>query len=294
MTVRRQRDMSGETSAGNAASGPGGVSSAVSVLRYVWNHPANRSTRSASMLRAVRFQARGRILHKRTVVPLGDRSKLWAELHWTASSRAAYSNPPDLEMLVWKQCLGPDDLFVDIGANVGIYSILGAERGARVIAVEPDPDTAQRLRANAELNGYSIEVMECAVAEQRGTELFTVGLDCLNHFVDPGSAATREVPVRTLDDIVGDRRVRGVKIDVEGAELRVLEGARRALGERRIDLLQIEWTKHPPGGLHQVTPQAEYLASLGYSLFRDDGHGVLEPLISQRHDRDVFARPVYL
>jgi FkbM family methyltransferase len=272
-------------------SGGAGLGSAVSVLNYVWTHPANQSAKTASIVRAVRFQARGRVLRKRTVVPLGDRSRLWAELHWTASSRAAYSNPPDLEMLVWKHRLGPDDLFVDIGANVGIYSILGAERGACVIAVEPDPETARRLRANAELNSYRIEILECAVADRGGTELFTVGLDCLNHFADPGSSATREVPVRTLDDIVGDRRVCGVKIDVEGAELRVLEGARCALSEQRIDLLQVEWTKHPPGGFHGSTPVGKYLASVGYALFRDNGAGALEPLTSQKHDRDVFAQP---
>jgi len=237
----------------------------------------------------VRFQARGRILRKKTAVPIGDRSKLWAELHWTASSRAAYSNPPDIEMLVWKRWLTPGDLFVDVGANIGIYSILAAERGARVIAVEPDPDTAARLQSNADLNGYSIEVLECALAEHLSRESFTVGLDCLNHLADPGPSGVRQVEVRTLDDIIGESRVRGVKIDVEGAELRVLQGAERALGEHRIDLLQIEWPQQVPGGYHARTPVAEHLARFGYSLWKDDGAGSLESLTTPEHHRDVFA-----
>jgi FkbM family methyltransferase len=268
----------------------GNARSTISVLRYVWTHPANRSTRVASVIRSVRFQARGRILRKRTAVPIGDRSKLWAELHWTASSRAAYSNPPDVEMLVWKRWLRPGDLFVDVGANVGIYSIFAAERDARVIAVEPDPDTAARLQSNADLNRYSIEVLECALAERLSTESFTVGLDCLNHFADLGSPGVRQVAVRTLDDIIGQDQVRGVKIDVEGSELRVLQGAELALRERRIDLLQIEWPQQVPGGLHVATPVARYLAGFGYTLWKDDGEGSLEPLTTQEQQRDVFAR----
>lgn len=274
----------------NPASG-GGLRSVISVLRYVWNHPANKSVRTTSILRSVRFQLRGRILHKRTIVPIGERSKLWAELHWTASSRAAYSNPPDLEMLVWKHWIRPGDLFLDIGANVGIYSIFMAERGARVIAIEPDPTTAERLRRNAQLNKYEIEVLDCAVAESNSKESFTIGLDCLNHLAPHESGATREVMVRTMDEIIGERRVRGVKIDVEGAELRVLRGSERALREHRIDLLQIEWPEAPPGGRHEAIPLAQYLTSLGYSLWRDDATGGLEPLTSQWQHRDAFARP---
>jgi FkbM family methyltransferase len=266
------------------------ASSSVSVLRYVWSHPANRSSRMASVVRSVRFQARGRILKKRTEVPIGDRSKLWAELHWTASSRAAYSNPPDLEMLVWKRWLRPGDLFIDVGANVGIYSVFAAERGARVVAVEPDPETASRLRQNAALNGYPIEILECALGERVSRESFTVGLDCLNHFADAGTPSVRQVEVQILDDIIGGRRARGVKIDVEGAELRVLQGAERALADGRIDLLQVEWPQQVPGGDHAALPVARYLSRFGYSLWRDDGAGSLEPLTGRSVFRDVFAR----
>jgi Methyltransferase FkbM domain len=80
-----------------------------------------------------------------------------------------------------------------------------------------------------------------------------------------------------------------VKIDVEGAELRVMQGAELALRDNRIDILQIEWPQRVPGGRHDATSVGQYLGSLGYSLWKDDGEGSLEPLTTQDHHRDVFA-----
>ena len=61
---------------------------------------------------------------------LGERSWLWVDLHRTAASKALYANPPDVpEMLVWRRALRDGGLFVDVGANVGTYTIWAAEQG---------------------------------------------------------------------------------------------------------------------------------------------------------------------
>jgi FkbM family methyltransferase len=263
----------------------------VDVPVYIWRHPANEGKRLRHLARGVRFQLRGRVLHERTIVPIGTSSKMWAELHRTASSRAAYANPPDIEMRVWQRILEPGDLFLDIGANVGIYSLVAAERGAQVIAAEPDPGTCERLLENAALNGYPIEVHCTAVAGAPGRARLTVGLDCVNRLVADDLAESQDVAVVTLDELIGDRRAAGVKVDVEGAEQLVLDGGARALAERRIDLLQLEWTSAPQGPHHPRAPIVDLLDRHGYAMWRDDGHGGLVPLTSWEWRRDVFAKP---
>lgn len=231
------------------------------------------------------------------MVPIGERSWVWAHRDFSSSMRAAYANPPDWpEMLVWKNRLGPGDLFVDIGANIGLYTIWAAELGAKVIAVEPDPGAAGMLRENLSSNGYGAVIIEAAVADRNGLAKLTGELDVQNHLVLGPSTyedGCRDVRVLTLDDIIGDRCVAGVKIDVEGAEALVLKGGMRALSEGRIRCLQLEWNDRSIVLLRESRSSIIALLQLvGYDLYRPDSDGVLvrvdEPSMG---DPDVFALP---
>lgn len=133
--------------------------------------------------------------------------------------------------------LGPGDTFVDVGANIGYYSVLAAMRvapGGTVIAIEPVHSTAEALRRNVRANGLSgVRVVEVAVGP--------VGLERAAVFLDPrhlGRATLRgaqepeahDVRVQTLDEVCGDLdRITLIKIDVEGGELGALKGAERIL-----------------------------------------------------------------
>jgi FkbM family methyltransferase len=266
------------------------------VIRFVWTHPSNRSRRLRRLMRAIVFQVGARLLRSRSmVVPFGERSRLRALLHVYSSTKALYANPPDWpEMLVWKRYLRPGDLFVDVGANVGVYSVWAADLGARVIAVEPNADAAERLRENAELNGYEIRVAPVALSDAPGFIRFTTGLDMSNHVVDALEApGTELVPASTLDALLGDATAAGVKIDVEGAESLVLRGATRALGDHRIKLLQLEWndcSRRLLGEGRDAT--ARLLQRHGYQLCVPDGLGFLTPVDIPEEGADVFARPI--
>jgi FkbM family methyltransferase len=100
--------------------------------------------------------------------------------------------------------LRPGDLFVDVGANVGFYSILAAAAsGANCLAFEPGPDAFDWLCGNIGLNGVSarVEVRREALGRQAGQVAFTVGQDTVNHVVlaQNPSKKTQIVPVTTLD-----------------------------------------------------------------------------------------------
>lgn len=247
---------------------------ALRTLTFVWNHPANRSRRLLSITRAVAFQVRSRLSAAPVKAPLGYRSHLLVYRHSAGASKVVYANPPDWpEMQTWARLLGVGDVFVDVGANAGLYSVWAAELGAKPIAVEPDPDNKARIVENFRLNHVNGEVHECALGSEPGSGLFSVGLDTLNHVVTSteATAATREVRIATLDGLLRGRSVRGVKIDVEGFERLVVEGAFSALAEGRIDVLQLEWNDTSLEALGEGRePVAAILIGCGYTLCRPD------------------------
>jgi FkbM family methyltransferase len=251
-----------------------GIREADTVVRFIWSHPANRRRRLLSLVRAARFQIRGRVLHARTQARLGSHSRIWAELHRTAASKAVYANPPDYpEMLVWAAALKPGSLFVDIGANVGTYTIWAGDLGAKVIAAEPAADAYELLCENVALNGYAVETIPAAIGATSGTARFTVGRDCVNRLDAAGQV---EVNVLTVDELLDGRVACGMKIDVEGYEIEVLRGAQEALAHGNVRLIQIEWNRSSETTVSSDRkPIADLLAQFGYGLYRPDGRGRL-------------------
>jgi FkbM family methyltransferase len=263
------------------------------VVRSIWQHPSNRGQRVRRLLLTARFQFAGRFLAKPTVVRYGRSTRMTCILDGTSSRNAVYFAVPDWpEMLVWRAALRPGSLFVDAGANVGLYTLWAADCGATVEAVEPGPDTARQLRANLALNDCRAAVHEFLLADREGEAYLTGG--------DPNRRALSASPtpdatpalMRTLESLVGDRVVDGLKVDVEGAERLVVEGGERLFAERRVRLAQFEWNSQSLSLLEEDRrPLADLLVRHGYELLRPDGSGVLRPLVDLGFGRDVFARP---
>jgi FkbM family methyltransferase len=139
--------------------------------------------------------------------------------------------------------------FFDIGANVGFITLLAARLvgpTGRVVAFEPVPANAAAVRENLALNGIDwVEVHETAVARSAGRASLIVSdvsafsrLASIN--VPTGARESIEVAVNSIDEFVanGARTAPDVvKIDVEGAELEVIEGMRETLAEHHPVLL---------------------------------------------------------
>jgi FkbM family methyltransferase len=261
------------------------------VVKHVWAHPSNSGQRGRALLRAVTYQARARLLRRRSLARLGERSLLWVDLHRTSAAAALYANPPDPnEMLAWRSALRDGGLFIDVGANIGTYTLWAAELGAEVIAVEPAADTYALLLENIALNGYDrVTAVHAAAGDHCGTARFTAGLDAGNSLAADGAVVTELV---TVDSLIGSRHVAGLKVDVEGFEITVLRGAARAFAERRIGLVQLEWNhlSWPAVGTDR-RPVAEFLDGFGYRLYRPDPTGRLVPTASPGYGADVFASP---
>jgi FkbM family methyltransferase len=148
-----------------------------------------------------------------------------------------------VEMSFLLHLLRPNDLFLDVGANIGSYTILAASVcKARAIAFEPDPDAARVLRRNIAINHLSslADVREAALGGVHGQIAFTLGLDTMNRVAGPGDQSVQVVPIRRLDDISDAEAPTLIKMDVEGFEEQVLSGASRVLGSPSLLAVQSE------------------------------------------------------
>lgn len=132
--------------------------------------------------------------------------------------------------------LRPDDVLFDIGANIGLVALHAARRCRTVTAFEPDPAFRIRLERNLQLNpGLSVDVLPFAIGDSEGSaSLFTDGAEgnspSLVH--QRGEKDAVEVRVQTLDTLVASGALRTptvLKLDIEGAEVLALRGAKQLL-----------------------------------------------------------------
>lgn len=160
-------------------------------------------------------------------------SKLVVRIGMTGATGNIYCGLHEFEDMAFVlHTLRPSDLFLDVGANVGSYTVLASKVcGSSTISIEPDPGTANALRRNIQINAIDelVEVVEAALGAVEGRVEFTRGLDTVNHVAGPGDTDVREVQLLTLDAVVGSRRPTLLKLDVEGFEASVVAGGSRTL-----------------------------------------------------------------
>lgn len=253
-------------------------------------HPSRRGQRWQAAVAAARYVLWTVVLRRPSRVRVGEASVIIGRPGEFNPLHAVVRNPPNPEMLVWRERLSAGDLFVDVGANIGLYTVYACERGAEVVAVEPDPTNVGRIRENLAANGARAEVVAKAVDRTEGTVVMTEDLNERNHLLTDGSSG-RSVEATTLDALLAGRTAM-VKIDVEGAEQAVLEGAEQSLRERRISLMQLEWGLDEQSTIHDRSPLLELLQRHGYALYENDRTGALHPLGDRMPTTlNVFAMP---
>lgn len=188
---------------------------------------------------------------------------------------AGYEPATMAAILAQLEAAGPGFRFVDVGANIGLYSLLAAAmfEPEEVIAFEPTPDIATVARQLVAANGLSIDLQEAAISDRAGTAALHLAnlTDVSNSLVEGFKASDESVDIPTLrlDDVAStwDRRPTIVKIDVEGHEAAALAGGRATI-ERLRPTLFVEVLNRKAGRLAQEI--AERVDGLGYSCYRLD------------------------
>jgi FkbM family methyltransferase len=208
------------------------------------------------------------------VVPYVDDTRIRVAVRNREARAYAYLALVEVEDMGFVlHAVGADDLFVDVGAYIGGYTLIAAGAcGARAIAVEPDPDNRRDLQHNLELNQLTsrVDVVASAVGDARPTVAMTPNAGSTARVLERAGDASFEVEMITLDDVVGDRLPSFLKIDVEGFESRVLAGGRRTLSAPT--LLAVVMELNASGGAYRETDASVHEAMLrfGFHSYRYD------------------------
>ena len=189
----------------------------------------------SAVKRWVNWQIGSRFAPGPVVVNFVNNTKLLVAPGMTGATGNIYAGLHEFnDMAFALHLLRPGDLFIDVGANVGTYTMLAAAVGAKTISLEPIEAAFDHLMLNVRLNDVSdsVNARRIGVGSCAGIRRFTSGLDTVNHVVaaneEPGTAVC-EVEVDTLDNIVAGSSPTLLKIDVEGSETEVLMGAEKVL-----------------------------------------------------------------
>ncbi len=190
--------------------------------------------------------------------------------------------------------LRPGEHFVDVGANIGSYTVLAAGAAkARVTAIEPVPATFSNLERNVSLNGLAstVKCWPIGLADVPGKLRFSSGLDTVNHvLLDSDHTPCVEVPVMRLDDIIGDEVPVLVKIDVEGYELPVLKGAAKTLSSPT--LLAVILETNGSGAPYGVADHelVQHMRERGFACYTYDPFARKLDAVSATPNNTVFVR----
>ena len=177
--------------------------------------------------------------------------------------------------------------FVDVGASVGVYTLLASRvvgASGKVVAIEPAPATARALKATVSANGLGsvVSVKEVAAGAEQGLGTLTLGQNSSHGTLLPseGSGGTVVAPIVALDDVLADTIPDMIKIDVEGWEPNVIEGLKGTLrGNPNVILIMDFEPAHIRRTGLSAAAWVDRLVGAGLKIFEiDERNGELAPL----------------
>ena len=217
------------------------------LLRFICDQPLNRRRKVGALLDFARWQIRSRLVNKPMTYRWINNARVLVRRGETGFTFNIYCGLQDFsEMSYLLHVLRDDDLFADVGANIGSYTLLAsAVRHSRTICFEPVPETYSRLLQNLRLNdlGERVVAHNLGVGEKPGTLRFSTNQNCGNHVLrDDEKEEALTVKVVTLDEMTADSCPNVLKLDVEGFELPVLRGASGILQNPELHSIILELT----------------------------------------------------
>jgi FkbM family methyltransferase len=179
-----------------------------------------------------------------------------------------------------RHAVRPGDTVIDVGAHIGLYTVAFARwvgPGGRVIAIEPDAENFNALQQHLALNRVRdrVRTVAAVACAKTGSVAFVPTHSSESRVARPNEDDPRAVQTRgvTLDDLAGARGADVVKIDVEGYEREVLEGATELLRDpqRRPRVIAVELHAFAWPDANTLAAIHELLAKAGYAACGLDG-----------------------
>ena len=245
-------------------------------LYKILNHPSNRDHKLKTLTRLFWWKLNQLFFHFPSVVDLTEGIKCICYPCSSFGSLVVYTKLPEYaEMNFLLDVLKSGDTFVDVGANIGAYSLLAASKikSGKIYAFEPSVQVLSCLEENIRLNNLAnIFVIDKVVSDVNGYEPFIFGKHCETDHISTNKASrvAKLLPSITLDNFFDNQKITKLdllKIDVEGAELKVLRGLRRHLENGKVKLILFEVNNRSRDFGSTALDLIAYLKSFNYSVY---------------------------
>ena len=247
------------------------------IFRSILNCPSNKGQRLKRIFLFFGWQFYKRIIGKPLVYHLDNSMRYLAYPHSTGASYPFYFAIYDYPNIVFLRThLSGRGSIIDIGANIGLYTLSLVDCFQNAVLIEPDHRACRMLRENLVLNqlDHRCSVIEAAAGDVDADVLLDKIGDAspINKVSINGTIPVRQ---RSIDSLLKEQAqdrflpIEFVKIDVEGYELMVLRGMRDLLtGKNPPKIIQFERLKCTP-----LAPIREFFAELNWAVFAIDHHG---------------------
>jgi len=238
------------------------------IVKFLLLHPLSKN-RFAVLKKFIAWQISNRLVNEKRLFDWIDDARLLSGKGETGLTGSYYVGLHEYEEMGFLlHYLKPDNVFVDVGANAGVYTVLASKvMGCKSVSFEPIPDTFQRMVDQIHLNQISHEVnaFNKGVGSKTQTLSFTTENDSTNKVsLDIEVESTIEVEVTSLDLVLCDGSSYVLKIDVEGFEMEVLKGAEKLLVSGRVEAIIIELNNSGAMFGYKDEEISDLLMSYGY------------------------------
>jgi FkbM family methyltransferase len=262
-------------------------------LSYIWSHPNCKSQRIPSISRFIGWQFYKRLTHRTVELQLLSNVKMRCQPDSRSAASVLYCGLYDYdEMNFLLRYLRDEDSFLDIGANVGVYTLLAASkiRSGWIYSFEALPKNYQRLQENLKLNELEqVQTYAFAISNSIGS----IDLSLSDGDSTPSIIKSEEdrnvttVSSNTLDNLLDNcpLKLTLAKMDIEGAELLALKGATSLLEKKcpQVWIMEILGTGS--------TKLVNFLNSYGYNLYQysADTNKISPISLEQKRGNNVLA-----
>ena len=272
------------------------------IIRYIWFHPNNREKQLFSLSKFLGWQLYKRITHRHLDIQLLPNVKLRCYPDSQSASAAIYCGLYDYhEMNFLLRYLREEDSFLDIGANIGIYTLLAASKikSGSIYSFEALPINYLRLEENIKLNNLTqVKPLSIAIADSVGSVTISNNTKSdstafITTNTQDTTAESLQIPSSTLDNLLQNENLNHLtlaKMDIEGAEILALKGATSLLQQQRPHVWILELLNGVNHG-YRKQDIVKLLQDYGYGLYHynADINQLQSITLEYQRSHNVFA-----
>ncbi|AFZ27943.1 methyltransferase, FkbM family [Cylindrospermum stagnale PCC 7417] len=248
---------------------------AIDTIKYIWSHPNCKQQKIQSILKFVGWQFYKRLTRRYIDIQIIPGVKIRCHPDGYSAATALYCGLYDYdEMNFLLRYLRTGDSFLDIGANVGIYTLLAASKikSGSIYSFEALPKNYTRLKENLTLNQFwQVKPYAIAISDFTGnTGLNLAEGDSMPFITSNVTKNTITVPTDTLDNLLPAEIIPEltlVKMDIEGAELLAMKGAISLLKQQLHQVWIMEINDAVNNFGYQKQDIVNFLQEYGYGLY---------------------------